>query len=57
MCLTSAASESINMLSSNRKLINKIVINKCESIKNLEQGMSNKDVANKNGVPRNTVSI
>ena len=29
---------------------------KCKAIKDLEQGMSNKDVTNKSGVPRNTVS-
>ena len=29
---------------------------KCKAIKDLGQGMFNKDVANKSGVPRNTVS-
>ena len=45
------------MLSSNRKLINKIVIDKRKSIKDLEQAISNEDVTNKQGVPRNTVFI
>ena len=36
------------------KLPNKIVIEK--AIKDLEQGMFNTNVANKCGVPRNTVS-
>ena len=44
------------MSSSKRKLANKTVIEKCKAIKDLEQGMSNKDVADKYGVPRNTVS-
>ena len=45
------------MSSSKRKLANIAVIEKYKGIKDLEQGMSNKDVAGKYGVPRNTVSI
>ena len=56
MCLTSAASDSIIMSSSKHKLTNKTVIEKYKAIIDLEQGMSNKDVANKHGVPRNTAS-
>ena len=40
----------------NEKLANKTVSEKCTAIKDLEQEMSNKDVADKYGVPRNTVS-
>ena len=34
----------------------KSLIEKCKALKDLERGMSNKDVAEKYGVPRNTVS-
>ena len=39
-----------------RKLTNKSLAEKCKALKDLENGMSNKDVAAKYGVPRNTVS-
>ena len=45
------------MLSSKGKLINETFIDKCKAIKDLEQRMSNKDVVNKYGVPRKTISI
>ena len=38
-----------------RKLTNKSLAEKCKSLKDLENGLSNKDVATKYGVPRNTV--
>ena len=41
---------------SKHNLTKETVFEKCKAIKNLEQGMSNKDVANKYSVPRNTVS-
>ena len=44
------------MSSYKRKLRNKTVIEKCKAIKDLEQGMSNKDVANKLCLPRSAVS-
>ena len=39
-----------------RKLLNKTVFVTCKASKDLEQGMSNKRVAEKYGVSRNTVS-
>ncbi|XP_065647138.1 tigger transposable element-derived protein 4-like [Hydra vulgaris] len=39
-----------------RKLTNKSIIEKCKALKDLETGMSNKEVAKKYGVPRNTLS-
>ena len=39
-----------------RKLKNKSLAEKCNALKGLENGMSNKDVTAKCGVPRNTVS-
>ena len=44
------------MFSCKRKLTKKTVIERCKAIKDLEQGMSNKDAANKYSVPRNTIS-
>ena len=41
---------------SKHKPTKETVFEKCKAIKNLEQGMSNKDVAHKYSVPRNTVS-
>ena len=38
-----------------RKLTNKSLAEKCKALKDLENGLSNKDVATKYGVPRNTV--
>ena len=40
-----------------RKLTNKSLAEKCKALKDLENGLSNKDVAARYGVPRNTVSI
>ncbi|XP_065674129.1 tigger transposable element-derived protein 4-like [Hydra vulgaris] len=39
-----------------RKLTNKSIIEKCKALKDLETGMSNKEVAKKYGVPKNTLS-
>ena len=39
-----------------RKLTNKSIIEKCKALKDLEKGMSNKELAQKYGVPKNTVS-
>ena len=39
-----------------RKLTNKSLAEKCKALKDLENGLSNKDVATKYGVPQNTVS-
>ena len=39
-----------------RKLTNKSLAEKCKALKDLENGMSNKDIAAKYGVQRNTVS-
>ena len=39
-----------------RKLANESLAEKCKALKDLENGLSNKDVATKYGVPRNTVS-
>ena len=39
-----------------RKLTNKSLAEKCKALKDLENGLSNKDVATKYGVPWNTVS-
>ena len=44
------------MFSCKRKLTKKSVIERCKAIKDLEQGMSNEDAANKYSVPRNTIS-
>ena len=44
------------MFSCKRKLTKKTVIERCKAIKDLEQGMSKKDAANKYSVPRNTIS-
>ena len=38
-----------------RKLTNKSLAEKCKALKDLENGMSNKDIAAKYGVQRNTV--
>ena len=40
-----------------RKLVPKTIVQKCQAINDLENGMSNKEVALKYGVPKNTVSI
>ena len=37
-----------------RKYVHKIKREKCQSLKDLEKGLSNKDVAGKYGVPKNT---
>ena len=39
-----------------QKLTNKPLAQKCKALKDLENGLSNKDVATKYGVPRNIVS-
>ena len=39
-----------------RRLTNKSVVEKCKALKDLEKGMSNKEVAQKYGVPKNTIS-
>jgi len=39
-----------------RTLNNKSLVEKCKALKDLENGMTNKDVAVKYGVPKNTVS-
>ena len=39
-----------------RKLTNKSLAEKCKTLKDLKNGLSNKDVATKYGVPRNLVS-
>ena len=39
-----------------RKYVHKILREKCQSLKNLEKGLSNKDVAAKYDVPTNTLS-
>ena len=39
-----------------RKLTNKSLIEECKALKDLENGMLNKDVAAKYGVRRNTIS-
>ena len=39
-----------------RKLRNKSLAEKCKALKDLENGLSNKDVATKYGIPQNTVS-
>ena len=38
-----------------QKLRNKSLAEKCKALKDLENGLSNKDVATKYGVPQNTV--
>ena len=40
----------------NRKYVHKTLREKCQSLKDLEKGLSNKDVAAKYGVPNNTLS-
>ena len=37
-----------------RKYVHKTLREKCQSLKDLEKGLSNKDVAAKYGVPKNT---
>ena len=39
-----------------RKLTNKPLAEKCQALKDLENGLSNKDFDTKHGVPQNTVS-
>ena len=38
------------------KYVHKILREKCQSLKDIEKGLSNKDVAAKYGVPKNTLS-
>ena len=40
-----------------RKYVHKTLRGKCQSLKDLEKGLSNKDAAAKYGVPKNTLSI
>ena len=44
------------MLTTKRKLVNKILKEKCAATKDLEKGVSNKGVAEKYSVPKNTIS-
>ena len=39
-----------------RKLANESLAEKCKALKDLENGLSNKDVATKYGVPQKTIS-
>ena len=39
-----------------RKLVVKTLAEKCKALKDLEKGMSSKEVAEKYGVPKNTLS-
>ena len=39
-----------------RRLNNKPIGVKCKALKDLEKGMTNKDVAAKHGIPKNTLS-
>ena len=39
-----------------RKLAVKILIEKCQALRDLENGISNKNVAERYGVPKNTIS-
>ena len=45
------------LIAQKRKYVHKILREICQSLKDLEKGLSNKDVAAKYGVPRNTLSI
>ena len=52
-----SSSLSLKMLiAQKRKYVHKTLREKCQSLKDLEKGMSNKDVAAKYGVPKNTLS-
>ena len=44
------------LVANKRKLVNKTLKEKCAALKDLEKGVSNKDVAAKYGVPKNTIS-
>ena len=44
------------MMPIKRRLANKYLAEKCKALKDLENGLSNKDIITKYGVPRNTVS-
>ena len=44
------------MSSVKRKLTVKSLGKKCQALRDLEKGLSNKDVAERYGVPRNTIS-
>ena len=44
------------MMPIKRRLNNKPIGVKCKALKDLEKGMTNKDVAAKYGVPKNTLS-
>lgn len=43
-------------MSVERKLTNKTLVQKCEIIREVENGMTNKDASEKFGVPKNTIS-
>ena len=45
-----------NMSSVKRQLSAKTLGEKCQALRELEKGLSNKDVAQKYGVPKNTIS-
>ena len=44
------------LIAQERKYVHKTLREKCQSLKDLEKGLSNKDVAAKYGVPKNTLS-
>ena len=44
------------LIAHRRKYVHKTLRGKCQSLKDLEKGLSNKDVAAKYGVPKNTLS-
>ena len=43
------------LIAQKRKYVHKTLREKCQSLKDLEKGLSNKDVAAKYGVPKNTL--
>ena len=44
------------MSSVKRKLTNKTLVQKCEIIRHIEKGMTNKEASERFGVPKNTIS-
>ena len=45
------------MSSVKRKLTNKTLVQKCEIIRHIEKGMTNKEASERFGVAKNTISI
>ena len=43
------------LIAQKRKYVHKTLREKCQSLKGLEKGLSNKDLAAKYGVPKNTL--